>query len=142
MNLKREWLALAFGMIVIFIIFGDAVPVQPGGLTEIGNLDTAFGLAYWRLVDIALPIASVVVFLLYGKACGKIRVDLKTGSIITAFLLALILVILDDMFVVVGHPIILPETYWVVARWVYLFVSTSMFFVFGSVCAKSDIRIK
>ena len=47
---KSEVLALVFGMFVILIIFGDAMPNE-----WVGNLDTIFGQTYWPLMDIIYP---------------------------------------------------------------------------------------
>ena len=63
MNWKSESLALVFGMLIILIIFGDAAQVS-----WVGNLDTIFGLTYWHLMDVIYHLASIMVFLLYGKS--------------------------------------------------------------------------
>ena len=66
MTLKSEVLALFFGMLLILITFGDAY-LKP----FIGNLDTIFGLQFWKAIDTIYPLASIAVFLLYGWIKGK-----------------------------------------------------------------------
>jgi hypothetical protein len=66
MGFKSEVLALAFGALLIFVTFGDAHIYW-----FIGNLDTIFGLTFWRVLDVFYPVASAVVFLLYGWVKGN-----------------------------------------------------------------------
>ena len=44
----------------------------------IGNLDTIFGIGAWQLLDVAYPVASIAVFLLYGRAKGGLRISALT----------------------------------------------------------------
>jgi hypothetical protein len=129
MNWKSESLALVFGMLIILIIFGDAAQVS-----WVGNLDTIFGLTYWHLMDVIYPLASIVVFLLYGRSKGRLCLRGTSILLIIAFLLAIFIMQLDDIFVVLNHPIILPDAYWTIARWLYLFTAITTFFAFGQSC--------
>jgi hypothetical protein len=135
MSWKSESLALVFGMLMVLIIFGDALPGD-----RIGNLDTIFGEAYWRLMDVIYPLASMVLFLLYGKVKGGIQIHFATILPFLAFLAGILIIQFDDIFVVLNHPVKLPELYWTAARWSYLFLSSASFFVFGWVCSKLKSR--
>jgi len=68
MNWKSEGLALAFGMLIILLVFGDATQIS-----WVGNLDIIFGLTYWRILKAIYPVASIAVFLLYGKSKGTMQ---------------------------------------------------------------------
>jgi hypothetical protein len=129
MNWKSESFALVFGMLIILIIFGDAAQVS-----WVGNLDTIFGLTYWHLMDVIYPLASIVVFLLYGSSKGRLRLRGTSILLLIAFLIAIFIMQLDDVFVVLNHPIELPAVYWTTARWVYLFTAITTFFAFGQSC--------
>ncbi len=131
MSWKSELLALVFGMLTILIIFGDGLPGQ-----GVGNLDTVFGQAYWPLMDVVYPLASIIVFLLYGRVKGSIHIHISTTLLFVAFLAGILIMQFDDLFVVIGHPIKLSWTYWAVARWSYLVISTSTFITYGWVCHK------
>jgi hypothetical protein len=48
---------------------------------NVGNLDTIFGLIFWRLLDVVYPVASVVVFLLYGREKHGMKIDLRSALI-------------------------------------------------------------
>ena len=125
-SLRSEMIALAFGMLLILETFGDAPLVW-----YIGNLDTIFGLAFWQLLDIAYPVASIAVFLLYGKAKGGIRINKVTVSLFTSYLFALALMSLDDIIIYLQLSIALTKTYWAVIQWFYPIFSIALFFLFG-----------
>ena len=55
--MKKEILALAFGMLIFLITFGDSHLAS-----NVGNLDTIFGLTFWRLLDVVYPALTIVVF--------------------------------------------------------------------------------
>ncbi len=135
MNWKKESLALVFGMLIVLIIFGDALQGD-----RAGNLDTVFGETYGHLIDVIYPLASIIVFLLYGKSKGGIQIHPATILSFLAFLVGLIIIQFDDIFVVLNHPITLPWVYWTTARWCYLFIASGSFFAFGWACSKLKSR--
>lgn len=136
MNWKSNGLALVFGMLIMLVIFGDAVYIhQPEGLQQVGNLDTLFGNSFWPLMDVLIPIASLAVFLLYGKARGVIKLNVQTVALLVIFLISLMSMIIDDFALVLGHAFTLSDTYWAVARWLYPLIAASTFLGFGRVCA-------
>ena len=132
MNWKQESLALIFGMLIILIIFGDSTSVQ-----GVGNLDAAFGEAFWPWTDVLYPLASIVVFLLYGKSRGNLRVNTASVLAFLALLAGLLIIQFDDIFELVNHHITLPWSYWTAARCSYLVVSIGSFLAFGRACRKS-----
>lgn len=134
-NLKSEVLALVFGMLIILITFGDN-NVCPC----FGNLDQIFGPSFWPLTDVLYPLASIIVFLLYGRVKGGLRIHALTVLIFLIFLMALSMMIIDDIFVVLHHSIEFPDIYWGIASWVYPFVSASSFLAFGWMCARLKDR--
>jgi len=129
MNWKSESLALVFGVLIILIVFGDAAQ-----LSWVGNLDTIFGVTYSSLMDIIYPLASIVIFILYGKAKGSLHLQSRSIMLFIAFLIAILIMQFDDIFEVLNHPIILPVIYWTIARWLYLFTALTTFFAFGRSC--------
>ena len=129
MNWKSESLALVFGVLIIFMIFGDAAHFD-----WVGNLDTIFGLRYWHLMDVLYPLTSIVVFLLYGKSKGSLHVRSTSVMLFVAFLAAIVIMQFDDIFVVFNHPITMPAVYWAIARWMYLITAITTFFAFGESC--------
>jgi hypothetical protein len=135
MNWKRETLALVFGMLIVLIIFGDALQGD-----RAGNLDTVFGETYGHLMDVIYPFASIVVFLLYGKSKRGIQIRMATILLFLAFLAGLSIIQFDDFFVLLNHPITLPWIWWTTARWCFLFISAGSFFAFGWVCNKLSSR--
>jgi hypothetical protein len=128
-NWKSESLALIFGMLVIFMIFGDAAQVN-----WVGNLDYAFGHIFWPATDVIYPLASVVVFLLYGRSKGILRLHRSSILLFIAFLISILIIQLDDLFVVLNHPIELSAIYWTAARWFYPIAAITTFFAFGHSC--------
>lgn len=108
MSLKTEILALAFGMLVILVTFGDAHLAW-----QIGNLDTIFGLAFWRLLDVAYPLLSIIVFLLYGRENGGIKINPLTIGVFVTYLVALALINIDDIAIVLNLSIMPARNYWV-----------------------------
>jgi hypothetical protein len=96
-------------------------------------LDAIFGHAFWPLIDIAYPLASVVVFLLYGKVKGGLRISPLTISIFFTYLAALGLISLDDITAFLHIPITLTKDYWVSIEWFYPVYSSIAFFMFGRV---------
>jgi hypothetical protein len=126
MSLKSEVLALAFGMLLILLTFGDA------HLTwQIGNLDTIFGHGFWRLLDVLYPLLSISVFLLYGREKGGIKINLLTVGVFISYLVALALISVDDIAIVLNLSLTLPRTYWIAMEWFYPIYSIIAFFIFG-----------
>jgi hypothetical protein len=132
MSWKSEALALAFGMFIILIIFGDSTSIN-----GVGNLDTIFGQRFWPWMDVIYPLASVIIFLGYGKSKGAIKLRPKSSLLFLIFLASLILIQFDDIFVVINHPIHLSDEYWTTARWIYFVVAISSLFTFGKECEKA-----
>ena len=130
-NLKSEVLALAFGMLIILITFGDS-RVNP----LVGNLDNIFGPSFWHFMDVLYPLASIIVFLLYGKVRGGLRIHVLTILVFLMFLMSLATIIIDDIFVALRISIKWPDMYWGIAQWVFPFVAASSFLAFGWICAR------
>ncbi len=135
MTLKSEVLALFFGMLLILITFGDAY-LKP----FIGNLDTIFGLQFWKAIDTIYPLASIAVFLLYGWIKGKgLRVNFTTIFLLFSFLSVLFLINIDDFFQVFNIAIKPSGTYWVLMMWVYPVWAGVAFVLFGWVHEKNRL---
>lgn len=126
MSLKTEMLTLAFGMLVILVTFGDAHLAW-----QVGNLDTIFGLAFWRLLDTAYPLLSITVFLLYGREKGGIKINPLTIGVFVTYLVALTLINIDDIALVLNLVIMPARSYWVAMEWFYPIYSIIAFFIFG-----------
>ncbi len=126
--MKSEILALIFGMLLILVTFGDAHLSS-----EIGNLDTIFGLTYWKLLDVVYPVASVIVFLLYGKIRNGIKLNLQKILILISFLIVLVLISLDDIAIVLNLTIDLSQEYWTIIEWIYPIYSAIAFFLYGKI---------
>ena len=126
MLLKSEVLAFAFGILLILVTFGDS---NLSG--TVGNLDAIFGHALWPLLDVAYPLVSVAVFLLYGRVKGGFRINAPTVAMFLSYLVALALISLDDIAVVLHVSITLTKDYWVVVEWFYPVYSSIAFFIFG-----------
>ncbi|HEX7476127.1 MAG TPA: hypothetical protein VF318_09225 [Dehalococcoidales bacterium] len=126
-----EALALVFGMLILFIIFGDSTPIK-----WVGNLDTIFGHEFWPLMDVIYPLASIIVFLGYGKSKGVIRFRFTSVLLFLIFLFSLVLMQFDDIVAVFNHPIQLSDGYWTAVRWIYLVTAIGTFLAFGKECEK------
>jgi hypothetical protein len=131
MGWKSEILALVFGMLLVLVTFGDAAQ-----LDRVGNLDTIFGDNFWRSMDVIYPLATIIVFLLYGAVRGGIQIRPLSVLIFLAFAAALVMIIIDDIFEVLNHPVTLSPTYWAAARWTYPLVAGASFLAFGWVCGR------
>jgi hypothetical protein len=127
MGLKSEVLALAFGALLIFVTFGD------GHIWWfIGNLDTILGLAFWHVLDAFYPIASIVVFLLYGWVKGKgLKINALTLFLFVSFVALIILINIDDVVQLVHISLTPSKTYWAAIEWIYPVYSGFAFFLFG-----------
>jgi len=126
MGSKTEITAVCFGMLLILLTFGDAHLVG-----WVGNLDTIFGLALWKPVDVFYPLASILVFLLYGKLRGSLRPNLPTALIFISYLFALALISLDDISQVLSLHLTMSRDYWIAVEWFYPLYSIIAFFLFG-----------
>ena len=130
-NLKSEVLALVFGMLIILITFGDA-RVNP----LVGNLDNIFGRFFWPSTDVLFPLALIIVFLLYGKVRGGLRIHVLTIAVFLIFLMSLAVIIIDDIFEVLQISMKWPHMYWGIAQWVFPFVAASSFIALGWISAR------
>jgi hypothetical protein len=126
MSLKSDVLAIAFGILLILLTFGDAHLTR-----TVGNLDSIFGHGVWPLSDILYPLASIAVFLLYGWVKGGLKVNVLTTAVFLSYLFAIALISLDDIALVLHLSIILPKSYWAVTEWFYPVYSSFAFFAFG-----------
>ncbi|MGD0977613.1 MAG: hypothetical protein ABR962_00560 [Candidatus Bathyarchaeia archaeon] len=126
MGLKSDMIALAFGVLLILLTFGDAHLVG-----YVGNLDTIFGLAFWKLLDVLYVLASILVFLLYGKVKGGLRFNVVTMLVFLSYLFALALISLDDIALVLKLQIAPSKDYWIAVEWFYPIYSSIAFFIFG-----------
>jgi hypothetical protein len=126
MGLKSEIIAVTFGVLLILVTFGDAHLVG-----YVGNLDSIFGPAFWKPLDVLYALVSIVVFLLYGKVKGGLRLDAVTMLMLLSYLFALALISLDDVGLVLNLQITMPKGYWIAVEWFYPIYSTIAFFIFG-----------
>jgi hypothetical protein len=126
MSLKSEVLALVFGMLLILVTFGDAHLTS-----HVGNLDVIFGHASWPLLDVVYPLASIAVFLLYGRVKGGLRINALTVGVFLSYLVVLALISLDDIAVVLRLSVTLTKAYWIAVEWFYPLYSIFAFFIFG-----------
>ena len=128
MGLKSEITALTFGALLILLTFGDAHLVG-----TVGNLDTIFGLAFWKPLDALYVLASITVFLLYGKVKGGLRFNVATMLVFLSYLFALALISLDDIALVFNLQMTPPKEYWIAVEWFYPIYSGIAFFIFGRI---------
>ena len=124
--------ALLFGMVMMLIIFGDELSVP-----NIGNLDTIFGQQYWKFMDVLYPLASVAIFLLYGISKGRLKINPRTTWPFIIFIVAAIMIQLDDFFEVLHFSLKFSDTYWTTVRWLYFSLAMSTFIAFGCACEKT-----
>ncbi|MGB8780362.1 MAG: hypothetical protein WCD81_06905 [Candidatus Bathyarchaeia archaeon] len=134
MGFKSEITALAFGALLILLTFGDAHLVG-----YVGNLDVIFGHAFWKPLDVLYALASIVVFLLYGKVKGGLRFNVVTMLVLLSYLFALALISLDDVALVLNLQITLSKGYWIAVEWFYPIYSGIAFFIFGRANARAQI---
>jgi hypothetical protein len=128
MSLKSEVIALAFGVFLILVTFGDSHVVG-----NVGNLDSIFGTAFWRPVDALCAFASIAVFLLYGKVRGGLRFSVVSVLVFLSFLFALALISLDDIAPALNLKLTMSKDYWIAVEWFYPIYSSIAFFMFGRV---------
>ncbi len=141
MKLRSEILAFSFGVLLILVTFGDDNLGRISGVA-VGNLDTIFGQALWPVMDVVYPLATIAVFLLFGWAKSqRLRINWKTMLLFSLFLLALALIIIDDLAIGLNRVgffffLSLPRLYWVAISWVYPVSSAITFFLFGKLHEK------
>jgi hypothetical protein len=129
MSYRSEILAFAFGMLLIFLTFGDDYLSR-----NIGNLDTIFGHGLWPVLDVVWPIATIAIFLLYGREKGNgLKINPTTVLLFLSFLTVLTLIDADDIAFVLRIPFNEPKAYWTVVMWVYPVYSAVAFFLFGKI---------
>ena len=132
MGLKSEILAFVFGLLLILVTFGDNHLGRVAGVA-IGNLDTIFGYGLWPVMDVIFPLATIVVFLLYGFSKGfKLRINKKTSFLFFSFLLVLCLINLDDIGIALHFELSIPFVYWLAISWIYPVYGAMAFFFFGN----------
>jgi hypothetical protein len=151
LDLKPLVLSLFFGVLLIWFDFGDASPLSG----SVGNLDHILGARLWYPTEVFLPLASIVVFLLFGKVSfdiGKndrsdgfspraISLTTNVKSLIPAFLYLVLLVLIDidDISKVLGiHSSLsasnLSPGYWLPMEAIYPVGSMIAFIAFGKAC--------
>ncbi len=127
MNLRSEILALMFGALLILVTFGDSHINL-----VVGNLDTLFGLTFWRLLDTLYPVATIVIFLLYGWVKGNgLKINAITVFLFVSFIALLLLINIDDVVQILNVTFAPSKTYWIIMEWVYPLYAGSAFFLFG-----------
>jgi len=126
MGYKSEIIALAFGALLILLTFGDAHLVY-----YVGNLDSIFGSFFWKPLDVMYALASILVFLLYGKVKGGLRFNVVTMLLFLSYLVALALISVDDISLVLNLQITMSNGYWIAVEWFYPIYSSIAFFIFG-----------
>ena len=131
MSLKSEFLALIFGLLLVFITFGDQ-PLGTVSGTTVGNLDTIFGLQLWPVMDVVYPLLAIVVFLLYGWVkSGEFRFKTSTFLLFASFLAMLFLINIDDVAQVFDVSFHLSRTILMVVSWAFLILGGLVFLVYG-----------
>jgi hypothetical protein len=132
MDWKSEIIPFSFGALLILVTFGDAHLVG-----TVGNLDTILGTAFWKPLDVLYALASIVVFLLYGKVKGGLRFNAVTVLVLLSYLFALVLISLDDVGLILNLHIAMAKGYWTAVEWFYPIYSSIAFFIFGRANART-----
>jgi hypothetical protein len=124
---KSEIIAFAFGVLLILVTFGDGHIYW-----FVGNLDTIFGLVFWRALDTFYPLASIVIFLLYGWVkVDRLKINSVTVLLFASFVAVLALIYIDDIVQLMKLNMLPQRLYWTVITWAYPFYSSIAFFLFG-----------
>jgi hypothetical protein len=133
MSLKTEIIALSFGLFIILLNFGDSHLTPSTARIVVGNLDTIFGSSpwIWRPLDVLYVLVSILLFLLYGKMKGGLKLNPVTVLLFISYLFALALISIDDISDVLNLHLIMPIAYWIAVEWFYPVYSIIAFFVFG-----------
>jgi hypothetical protein len=84
-------------------------------------------------MDVIYPIASVLIFIAYGQAKGNgtLKLNVETALPLSAYLLAIFLLSIDDVSLVLNLGLGFPDTYWILMMWLYPVISFFAFFSFG-----------
>jgi hypothetical protein len=90
-------------------------------------------------MDVIYPVASILLFLAYGqaKSSGDTKFNLKTALPLAVYLVALVLLSVDDISAVLNLGVKFPEAYWIAAMWLYPIVSFLAFFSYGQATEKA-----
>ena len=135
MGLRKELLALAFGVLLVLVTFGDNHLGNIAGV-PIGNLDTIFGLAFWPVLDVLYPLATIAVFVLHGwNEESKMKLKSAPTLFFSVFIILLALMNLDDLVLAFNHlglnlTVQPPQRYWIIISWLYPIYSAAAFFLF------------
>jgi hypothetical protein len=133
---QSEFFALVFGILMVLVLFGDKTQIA-----EVGNLDCIFGQALGHLMDVIYPIASMAIFILYGKSKGVIKFRDKSILWLLTFFAGQVIIQFDDIYsVVFNHTITLPNIWWTMARILYFVIAVVTFFAFGAACEKNGSK--
>jgi hypothetical protein len=132
LSLKSEVLTFFFGLLLVLVTFGDSrFHIGTVGVS-IGNLDSVLGQRLWPVLDVVYPLATIVVFLLYGwSKQGMLRISSRTVFLFLSFLAVLALIVIDDITNSFRLTIHLPQLYWSIVSLVYPIYSAFAFFLFG-----------
>ena len=76
-------------------------------------------------------LASILIFLLYGKVKGGLGFNVVAKLVFLSYLFALALISLDDIALVSKLQVSLSKDYWIAVEWFYPIYSSIAFFVFG-----------
>jgi hypothetical protein len=83
-------------------------------------------------MDVVWPVATIAIFLLYGREKGNgLKINPTTVLLFLSFLTVLTLITADDISLVLRIPFNEPKTYWTIVMWVYPVYSAVAFFLFG-----------
>jgi hypothetical protein len=138
MGFRSDFWAFAFGVLLILVTFGDDHLGRIAGVS-IGNLDTVFGYALWPVMDVIYPLATIAVFLLYGRSKGnRLKISVATVLLFVSFLAALALVNIDDLAIALNWAFYPSRTYWAAISWIYPVYGALSFFLFGKLQEKNE----
>ena len=131
MSFKTEFLAFAFGCLLVLVTFGDNHLGKIAGVT-IGNLDTILGFAFWPVLDLLYPLFTIVIFLLSGWIRKrKFIINASSVLLFATFLVLLSLMNFDDIAIGLRIAVYPPLDFWVAITLVYPIFSSICFFLFG-----------
>jgi hypothetical protein len=147
MGFKKELLALAFGVLLILVTFGDNHLGRIVGM-PVGNLDSVLGQRYWPVLDVVYPVATIAVFLLHGSLIGK-KLKMKSAStvVFVSFIVMLGFMNADDIIIGLNHlglnlMVYPPQEYWNIISLLYPIYATVAFFLFEQTLKSSRNNLK
>ena len=135
----------------MWLDFSDSFPLQG----SVGNLDQIFGAGLWYPTEAFLLIASVLVFVFFGKSLFDLGMEdradgispralslaksLKTLALFLLYAVLLVLVDIDDILKVLGiqsslRLSVLSPGYWLPIEVIYPVASIAVFILFGKAC--------